>query len=190
MMVKVILFTAAMLFMVGCSDDAAKKASVETTSKQEVKEEVKDTASEVKEEIKDVAAEVKEEVKDAVSDVKEEVKDAASNVKEETVAVVEGAKNVVEEKTAEVQEAIATATTVDAASLYKVCAGCHGIDGSKAALNKSQIIKGWDAKKIADALHGYKAGTYGGTMKGLMGAQVSKLGDAEIEALSTYISKF
>ncbi|ABB44020.1 Cytochrome c, class I [Sulfurimonas denitrificans DSM 1251] len=178
-MIRVILFTALTLFMVGCSDDATKSS----------KTEVKAAVAEVKQEAKEVLKETKEAAQEIKESVKEDVKEGVVGIK----AVVEEAKasatEVIEEKKAQVEEAIATATTVDAASLYKVCAGCHGVDGSKSALNKSQIIKGWDAKKLSDALHGYKNGTYGGAMKGLMGAQVSKLGDAEIEALSTYISK-
>lgn len=168
-MVRVILFMVVTLFMVGCGNDKQQDEKTETVSKQEVKEEVKAVVAEVKAE----AAEAKAEVKSVVSEAKEDAK-----------AIVKGKKAAVEEVIAAVK-----APAVDAASIYKVCAGCHGVDASKSALNKSQIIKGWDAKKIADALHGYKNGTYGGTMKGLMGAQVSKLGDAEIEALSIYISK-
>lgn len=58
----------------------------------------------------------------------------------------------------------------------------------KKALGKSQIIKGWDAKKIEDALHGYKNGTYGKAMKGVMKGQVARLSDADIKAVSKYIS--
>lgn len=172
-MIKVILFAVVTLFMVGCGDDGAKSANSETQTKQEVKEEVKA-----------VVAEVKEEAKAAVTQTKEEV---TSVVVEETKAIVEDVKAAAAEALVVVET---PAVTVDVVSIYKVCAGCHGVDASKSALNKSQIIKGWDAKKIADALHGYKTGTYGGAMKGLMGAQVSKLGDAEIEALSIHISKF
>lgn len=172
-MIKVILFAVVALFMVGCGDDAAKSANSETQTKQEVKEEVKA-----------VVAEVKEEAKAAVTQTKEEV---TSVVVEETKAIVEDVKAAAAEALVVVET---PAVTVDVVSIYKVCAGCHGVDASKSALNKSQIIKGWNAKKIADALHGYKTGTYGGAMKGLMGAQVSKLGDAEIEALSIHISKF
>ena len=172
-MIKVILFAVVTLFMVGCGDDAAKSANSETQTKQEVKEE-----------IKAVVAEVKEEAKAAVTQTKEEV---TSVVVEETKAIVEDVKAAAAEALVVVET---PAVTVDVVSIYKVCAGCHGVDASKSALNKSQIIKGWNAKKIADALHGYKTGTYGGAMKGLMGAQVSKLGDAEIEALSIHISKF
>lgn len=194
-MIKVVLFTVVtMLFMVGCSDDASKSANAEVKSKQEVKEDVKVVVAEIKEEAKASASDAKEDTQAVVADIKEETKSVVANVKEEAKAALQESKVVVAEKTAAVQEAIASVqapvATVDAASLYKVCAGCHGMDGSKPALNKSQVIKGWDAKKISDALHGYKNGTYGGAMKGLMGAQVSKLGDAEIEALAQHISKF
>ncbi|NCB53803.1 MAG: c-type cytochrome [Epsilonproteobacteria bacterium] len=39
----------------------------------------------------------------------------------------------------------------DGATLYKTCATCHGAKAEKAALNKSQIIAGWSADKIAAA---------------------------------------
>ncbi len=128
------------------------------------------------------------------SDTKQEEKAVVS----ESVAKVEVPKEAevvagVEEAKAEVatnvEEAKATTSTTNAATLYQACAGCHGADASKAALGKSQIIKGWDAKKISDALHGYKAGTYGGTMKSLMVGQVSKLSDDDIKALAEHISK-
>ncbi len=86
---------------------------------------------------------------------------------------------------------IVGATTLfatDGASLYKACVGCHGINGDKAALGKSQIIKGWDESKIEKALQGYKAGTYGGPMKGVMKGQAARLSDTDIKALAGYIS--
>lgn len=72
--------------------------------------------------------------------------------------------------------------------LYKACAGCHGANGEKAALGKSQVIKGWDKEKVVTALKGYKDGSYGGAMKGVMKGQVARLDDAKIDALATYIS--
>ncbi|MBW6488626.1 MAG: c-type cytochrome [Sulfurimonas sp.] len=83
----------------------------------------------------------------------------------------------------------AASTQKSGAVLYQACAGCHGADASKSALGKSQIIKGWDAAKIAASLHGYKAGTYGGAMKSLMVGQVTKLSDEDIKTLSEHISK-
>lgn len=77
----------------------------------------------------------------------------------------------------------------DGASLYKACASCHGASAEKAALGKSQIIKGWEATKIETALKGYKDGSYGGAMKGVMKGQVARLSDDDIKALADYISK-
>lgn len=76
----------------------------------------------------------------------------------------------------------------DGATLFKTCATCHGAKAEKQALNKSQVIAGWSADKIAAALNGYKAGTYGGPLKGTMTAQTKNLDDASIKALSEYIS--
>ena len=68
------------------------------------------------------------------------------------------------------------------------CASCHGKNGEKAAFNNAQIIAGWDKAKSIAALNGYKDGTYGGSLKGIMKGQVSALSDAQIEAVSEYIS--
>ena len=76
----------------------------------------------------------------------------------------------------------------DGASIYKACVSCHGINGEKAALGKSQIIQGWEKQKVIDVLKGYKDGSYGGAMKGVMKGQVTKLDDEKIEAVATYIS--
>ena len=75
----------------------------------------------------------------------------------------------------------------DGAGLYKKCASCHGAKGEKKALGKSQVITGWDVAKTTGALKGYKDGSYGAAMKGLMKGQVAKLSDADIDALATYI---
>lgn len=73
-------------------------------------------------------------------------------------------------------------------TIFKACVSCHGAKAEKAALGKSQIIKGWDKQKIVDALKGYKAGTYGGAMKGVMKGQVARLDDEKIQAVASYIS--
>ncbi len=77
----------------------------------------------------------------------------------------------------------------DGATLFKTCATCHGAKAEKSALNKSQVIAGWDAAKITAALEGYKAGTYGGPLKGTMIAQTKNLDADSIKALAEYISK-
>ena len=76
----------------------------------------------------------------------------------------------------------------DGAALFKKCVSCHGASAEKAALGKSQVIKGWDAAKTVEALKGYKAGTYGGPMKTVMKGQVAALSDADMQALGDYIA--
>ena len=89
-------------------------------------------------------------------------------------------------------DANATAGAADAGkgkALYAKCAGCHGADAGQKALGKSEVIKGWDAAKVEEALKGYKAGTrnvhgMGGVMKG----QVAAMSDEDIKALAAYIA--
>lgn len=83
---------------------------------------------------------------------------------------------------------VTTMFAADGAALFKKCVGCHGAKAEKKALGKSQVIQGWEASKIAEALHGYKDGSYGGPMKGLMKGQVAPMSDADIEAVAAYIA--
>ncbi|WP_072680740.1 c-type cytochrome [Arcobacter sp. LA11] len=76
----------------------------------------------------------------------------------------------------------------DGAGIYKACAGCHGANAEKQALGKSQIIKGWDVAKTEMALKGYKDGSYGGPMKGVMKGQVARLSDADMKAVAEHIA--
>jgi cytochrome c len=76
------------------------------------------------------------------------------------------------------------------ASNYGACAGCHGINGEKKALGKSAVITGWDVNRTIAALNGYKDGSYGGSMKGIMKGQVMRLSKKDIENLAIEISKF
>jgi len=85
--------------------------------------------------------------------------------------------------------AAACAMTVSAAS-FASCAGCHGAQGEKAALGKSKVIKGWDEAQTIAALKGYKDGSYGGAMAGVMKGQVARLSDADIAALAKQIAAF
>jgi cytochrome c-type protein NapB len=68
------------------------------------------------------------------------------------------------------------------------CYGCHGTDWSKKALGKSKVVKDMNSTEIATALKGYKAGTYGGAMKGLMKGQIAKYSDADLEKASVAIT--
>jgi len=66
----------------------------------------------------------------------------------------------------------------------KACAGCHGANFEKAALGKSKIVKDMTAEEITKALTGYKDGSYGGAMKGVMKGQVAKMSEADIKAVA------
>jgi len=121
----------------------------------------------------------------------EPVKSAA--IKKEVVKKVEPVKQVKEVapvKTESVPKKVAVVkeTGVDGAKIFVKCSSCHGKNAQKKALGKSQVIKGWKESKIVTALHGYKRGTYGGSMKAIMKGQASGLNDAEINAVAKYIS--
>jgi cytochrome c553 len=76
----------------------------------------------------------------------------------------------------------------DGAGIFVKCAGCHGDKAQKKALNRSEVIAGWPKEKLIDAIKGYKDGTYGGAMKGVMKGRVASLNDKDIEKVSQYIS--
>lgn len=85
---------------------------------------------------------------------------------------------------------LACTAFADASALYKRCATCHGANGEKAALGgKSKVIKNMTKAEVTAALKGYKAGTYGGVMKGMMAGQVKNLSDADMEAIGNLIGK-
>ena len=61
------------------------------------------------------------------------------------------------------------------------CKGCHGANFEKHALGKSKVVKDMTKAEVSAALVGYKAGTYGGPMKGIMKGQVAKYSDADLK---------
>lgn len=83
---------------------------------------------------------------------------------------------------------LGTSVMADGAALYKKCAGCHGMDGAKVALGKSKKISEMSEDELNVAMNGYKDGSYGGPMKGLMKGQVVRLSTEQIASLSTYIA--
>ena len=83
-----------------------------------------------------------------------------------------------------------TATTALMAGVNgAACKGCHGADWSKKAMGKSKNVAAMTHADISSALKGYKAGTYGGPMKGLMKGQVAKYSDADLDAFSLTVGK-
>ena len=120
----------------------------------------------------------------SVTTAKEEaVKKTEANpesVKEEARKEATGA---IEPKAAEAQ------VKTDVAALFAKCAGCHGSEGEKHALGKSNIIAGQSKAELVKKMEGYKNGTYGGPMKGIMAGQIRSLTSGQIDALADYIAK-
>ncbi len=85
--------------------------------------------------------------------------------------------------------ALGASTALMAGVNAATCKGCHGQNFEKHALGKSEIVKDMTHAQIATALKGYKAGTFGGSMKGVMKGQVAKYSDADLEAFSKTIGK-
>ena len=67
------------------------------------------------------------------------------------------------------------------------CAGCHGKSFEKKAMGKSKVVSEMSKEDIVKALKGYKDGSYGGAMKGLMKGQVASLSDADIASIADSI---
>ena len=90
---------------------------------------------------------------------------------------------------APVADKSATAQKASGGVSTAACAGCHGASFEKKAMGVSKIVKDLSKDDIKKALHGYKDGTYGGGMKGIMKGQVASLDDASIEAIASKIGK-
>lgn len=161
-----ILFITSVLLFTGCSDEdqtnqenLAPKQEVQT--EQMAQNSVENFKQQVQEKIQVDSKEVEAKV--------DALKDSMTRLKDKVVAVVPN--------------------DIDEVEIYNGrCAGCHGHNAEKKALGKSAVVQGWSAEKIASVLHGYKNKTYGRELKAMMQSQASKLSDAEIEALSKYIS--
>ena len=88
---------------------------------------------------------------------------------------------------------IITSTIVsfaDTIELYKNCAGCHGENGEKQALNKSKLIGGQEVNVTIKELTAYKNGEldqYG--LGNIMKLQVGTLSKSDIKELAEYIAK-
>ncbi len=95
------------------------------------------------------------------------------------------------EKMTKVMKVIALGSLLASSALYAAgtagCVGCHGANFEKVAMGKSKVVKDMSKADIIAALKGYKDGSYGGAMKGLMKGQVASLDDAAIEAMAAEI---
>ena len=85
--------------------------------------------------------------------------------------------------------ALTVASTLMAGVNAASCIACHGKGFEKKALGKSKVVSSMTHADIATALKGYKTGSYGGAMKGVMKGQVGKYSEADLEAFSLTIGK-
>jgi len=171
------------------TDTAIEKSKTVIEDAKEMAKEVIESANEKTEEIKKskevaIITEKVEEVKTVANDVAAVVNEKVTGIidstskKTEAVEEVEKAETKVEEVT----------SSINAKALFAACAACHGQNGELSALGKSAVIKGWDKAKVIAALNGYKDGSYGGVMKGVMKGQVVTKSEEEIDALAGFIS--
>jgi cytochrome c553 len=201
---KIALSVVLALFLVACSD-----SSESSSAKKEINKQVEESANVVSKSAQDVVAKTKEATAVVVEQAKVVTKESLKQVQETTQKVVTEVKKAsaqavedvahstaematkVEAKAKEVTKEASTVAkpTIDGKVVFTKCVGCHGGHGERKALGKSQIIKGWEASKVVAALHGYKDGSYGGSMKGVMKSQISKLSEEEIQAVAKYISQ-
>jgi len=77
--------------------------------------------------------------------------------------------------------------SVSAEANLAACAGCHGKDFEKKAMNVSKVVKDMSKADIEAALKGYKEGK-GGKMAAVMKGQVAKLSDADITEIAEAIA--
>lgn len=213
-MKKILLSSVlAIALLTGCGEEKkvvetkpVVEAKVEEVKKVEPKaEEVKTPEAKLVEQVKASTSTVVSKIAEESKKVAEIGTEAVKSVSEKVIAKTEEVTKVVAAKAVEtknkIEESINTivatkteakdTTSTDSAKgkgLYLKCAGCHGQNGEKAALGKSKVIKGWEASKVVTALKGYKDGSYGGVMKGVMKSQSTNLSDEEIDALGAFIS--
>jgi cytochrome c553 len=77
----------------------------------------------------------------------------------------------------------------DGSAYYQACKGCHGEKGEKVANGVSKIINKMSKEEFIVALKGYKDGSYGGKLKGLMKGQAVRLDENKMEAIADLIIK-
>ena len=67
------------------------------------------------------------------------------------------------------------------------CVGCHGNNFEKKALGASHVVKDMSKQDIIKALNGYKDGSYGRAMKGVMSGAVAPLSKQDIKDIADII---
>jgi len=174
---------AAMLFT-GCGEKSKESA---TDAAAKAVESTKEAASHAVDATKEVAEKAVETIEKAVSETADKAVEAT---KEAASEAVDSTKESVVEAAVTATAAVAdTAKNVAGAAAYAKCKGCHGADAKTKALGKSPEIAGQTKEDLVTKLNGYKAGTINVAGMGtLMKGQVALMSDADIDAVSTYIS--
>lgn len=208
---KIVLSVALAFFLFGCSEDTESHKAVEKAP-QTVSQQVSEVSTVVSKQTQEVVKKAQEATAEVVQKAAEVTKESVKQVEAVSAEVVQQAKEsgtkaaaAVAQSTADMAQkahdaivapvkkapakVVAAKPSLDGATLFKTCAGCHGAHAQNKAMGRSQVIKGWPASKVSDALHGYQKGTYGGAMKAIMKGQASKLSDAEISAVAEFVSK-
>jgi len=193
---KILLSATLALLLLGCSNEQ------ESSSKEELKQSVQKVVKIVKKEVETTKKKVVQEsdavVKKIVTPLVKKEVTTPKVVKSEKLEKKEPKKIVPKKVVAEkvvVEKKIIKETPkpvvvkIDGAKLFAKCVSCHGQNAEKKALNKSNVIQGWSTDKTIAAINGYKDGSYGSSMKGVMKPQVAKLTKAEVQAVAEYISK-
>jgi len=187
---KILISTVVASFLfVACSQENSKKAQELTENTKAVTEKSIANVEAVTKETLEVTQKASDEVIQTSKELADKTVEVSKEIVEEATTATKKIVQKTKESVNEIAKDIVVATEDNGATLYKTCAGCHGVNGEKAALGKSQVIQGWSVSKLEHALNGYKDGSYGATMKAVMKGQASKLSDADIKAVSEYISQ-
>jgi len=183
--------------------EKAEKVVTETKSAAtEAKEAAAVAVEKTKEAVTEKATAAVDAAKAAASEATAAVTEKAAAVTEKATAAVDAAKESASSAVDSAKAAAASAATAataavaaatesgpDGKALFAKCAGCHGADGHTKALGKSAVIAGQAAADLETKIAGYKAGTLNVSgMGALMKGQVASMSDADIKAISAYIS--
>lgn len=181
----------ALLFFVGCNNQSqTNEVQTPTLSEETIAETTTPTEENTTQEIQ--ADNTAVEPTATTAEVKVPEAPKAEPVAKTPPAKVEKAPAVAKEPVkpkAEAPKPAPAAVAVDGSVVFaQKCASCHGIKAEKSALGKSQIIAGWSAQQVEDALNGYKDGSYGKEMKALMQGQAKGLSADQLKAVAQHIS--
>lgn len=172
---EIVMALSVSALLVGCVDSstgAAARADMEgETTKVEAKAEVAPAEAAP-------AVEAAAPVEEAAPAAAEEAAPAETPAPAEEAAPAKEAAPAAEE-----------AAPAAAAVNLSACGACHGANFENVAMGVSKVVKDMSQEEIVAALKGYKAGTYGGAMKGLMQGQVAAFDDAMIEAAAAQIKQ-